>query len=54
MVIFAIVLELDVTKNTVIQMIAAVFMPIRTLADNSKFQIMSIKFANKKYVNVKS
>ena len=41
MVIFAIALELDVTKNTVIQMIAAVFMPIRTLVDKSKLNCHS-------------
>ena len=58
MVIFAIVLERDVTKCTVTQMIVTVFMPIRTLVDKSRYVVLTInivipnllyKFANKKY-----
>jgi hypothetical protein len=49
MVIFAIVLERDVMKNTVIQMIVAVFMLIRTLVDKSRY-ILKLSFQT--YINL--
>jgi hypothetical protein len=43
------VLERDVMKNTVIQMIVAVFMLIRTLVDKSRY-ILKLSFQT--YINL--